>query len=85
MVREDLTRKAVNLTWLDPDTGENPLKGDFVDISATNPDKPDDEPSTRNGLTNDGYAVYTFPGDYHGTAHFVVSDDEGSVEGDIAV
>jgi hypothetical protein len=75
----DLTRKAISIAW---DT--TVATGGTVDIKAENPATGD--VSTRDGLVNDGLAVYTFPRDYSGTAHFTVTGSDGGVdEGDITV
>lgn len=77
MVEKDVTRKAVNITW---DT--EAVQGPHVNLRAENAD----DISLRNDLTNDGYAVVTYPADYHGTSHITITGSEsGSDEGDIEV
>jgi hypothetical protein len=76
-VETDSERKAVNIKW-----DANALNGDTVDLKAENAD----DVSTRPDIPNDGYAVITYPADYHGTSHVTITDDDGNVEeGDITV
>lgn len=70
MVKTDETRVAVSLSW---DPGAN--ADDLVTLKATNP--ADGSVSTRDGLKNDGLAVFTFPSGYHGEAHFEVLGSDG--------
>jgi hypothetical protein len=73
-VELDLTRKAVNLVW---DTSV--ATGGTVDLRCTNPNNLEDV-STRDGITNDGYAVVTFPADYAGECNVTVTGSDGGVD-----
>lgn len=71
-------RKAVELKW-DPTA----LEGDVM-LKCTNP--ANEDVSVRQNLKNDGYATVTFPADYKGKCHVVISDSElHTEEGDITI
>lgn len=76
-VEIDNSRRAVEVTW---DTSL--VTGDTVDIKTSN----DDDVSGRTGLKNDGRATLTFPADYKGSSHVVVTGSDGGEDsGDITV
>lgn len=77
----DLTRKAVNLSWLDED-GNPTVDGDAT-ITTHNPDTGD---TSSHEAGSDGYGVVTFPSDYSGTCEVTVTGaDGGEDSGTIAV
>jgi hypothetical protein len=69
-VQIDITRKAVNISW-DTDL----VNGDEAEVRATNPNNLEDVSSRV--AKNDGYAVLTYPSDYHGESEVVVTGSEG--------
>jgi hypothetical protein len=78
-VELDSARKSVVITWGDH------VKGEYVEIRTTNPDVPDD-PSWRRASNDQHSSSLSFPADYHGEVHVVVTGDEGTTdEGDIEV
>lgn len=79
-VVKDLTRTAFEITW---DAAAVGAEDALVDIKATNPDNGD--VSTRDGLTNDGRAVWSTPADYSGTVDFEVVGPDGTETGTITV
>jgi hypothetical protein len=72
-VEVDSSRKAVNVKW-----DKNALSGETVDLRAENPTNGD--VSTRDNLTNDGYAVVTYPIEYSGQSRITITDEEGMTE-----
>src|SRR5262249_10089809 len=76
----DLTRIAFEITW-DVDLVGAP--GDLVDIKATNPETGD--VSTRDGLANDGRAVWRPPDDSRGDVEFGVTGPAGTDAGTVTL
>ena len=76
-VEVNFDRKAVEITW-DVDA----VEGDTVDIRTEN----EGDVSGRKDIPNDGRATLTYPNDFTGSTHVVVTGSEGgSDEGTIVI
>ena len=76
-VEVNFDRKAVEITW-----DASLVQGETVDIKTSN----EEDVSGRTGLKNDGRATLTYPADYSGSSHVVVTGvDGGEDSGDITV
>ena len=81
MIQLSNDREAVELVY-----DSSVVQGDTISVKATNPDIDGGDPSTRDGLKNDGRFAWTYPKGYAGNSDFVVTGSDGGEDsGTVAV